>query len=96
VTLPLISPVIFYNLVLSVIGLFRYFEIPYILSQGTGRPGNSTMFINIHLYKNAFVFKEMGYGSALAWFLFVLAMGATLIVFFSARYWVYYAAGEEN
>lgn len=94
ITLPMISPVIFYNLVLSVIGLFRYFEIPYILSQGTGRPGNATMFYNVHLYKTAFVFKEMGYGSALAWVLFLLAFGATVILFLTARYWVYYASDE--
>src|SRR5690606_15761067 len=48
ITLPMISPVIFYNLVLSIIGLLRYFEIPFILSNGTGRPGDSTMFFNIH------------------------------------------------
>ena len=94
ITIPMISPVIFYNLVLSLIGLFRYFEIPYILSQGTGEPGQSTMFFTIHLYKQAFVFKEMGYGSALAWVLFVLAFIATFILFLSARYWVYYSNEE--
>jgi ABC-type sugar transport system permease subunit len=94
ITLPMISPVIFYNLVLSVIGLLRYFEIPYILSQGTGRPGGATMFFNIHLYKTAFVFGDMGYGSALAWMLFVIAFGATVFLFATARYWVYYASGE--
>lgn len=94
ITLPMISPVIFYNLVLSVIGLFRYFEIPYILSQGTGRPGNSTMFFNVHLYKTAFVFKDMGYGTALAWVLFAMAFLATVALFLSARYWVYYASEE--
>lgn len=95
ITLPMISPVIFFNLVLSVIGLFRYFEIPYILSQGTGRPGNSTMFYTIHLYKNAFVFKDMGYGSALAWLLFAIAFLMTVILFYTSRYWVYYASGES-
>jgi ABC-type sugar transport system permease subunit len=96
ITLPMISPIVFYNLVLSVIGLFRYFEIPYILSQGTGRPGNATMFFTVHLYKNAFVFKEMGYASAMAWLLFAIAFVATLILFLSAKYWVYYAASEES
>lgn len=94
ITLPLISPVIFYNLVLSVIGLLRYFEIPYIVSQGTGRPGGATMFFNVHLYKTAFVFNDMGYGSALAWMLFAVALVLTLLLFLSARYWVYYASGE--
>lgn len=94
ITLPMISPVIFYNLIISVIGLFRYFEIPYILKKGLGDPAMSTMFLNIHLYKEAFEFQDMGYGSALAWLLFILAMGATAIIFFTARHWVYYASGD--
>ncbi len=96
ITLPMISPVIFYNLVLSVIGLLRYFEIPYILSQGTGRPGGATMFFNIHLYKTAFVFGDMGYGSALAWMLFAIAAIITIILFTTSRSWVYYASGENR
>jgi multiple sugar transport system permease protein len=94
ITLPMISPVIFYNLVLSIIGLLRYFEIPYILSQGTGRPGGATMFYSIHLYKTAFVFNDMSYGSALAWLLFAIGFVATLLLFLSSRYWVYYSSGE--
>ena len=95
ITLPMISPIIFYNLILSVIGLFRYFEIPFILKEGSGDPGGATMFFNIHLYKTAFTFKEMGYGATLAWMLFVMAMGATVLIFATARYWVYYAAAED-
>lgn len=96
ITVPMISPVIFYNLVLSVIGLFRYFEVPFILKEGTGDPGNSTLFYNIHLYKTAFTFKDMAYGSTLAWLLFVMAFGVTLLLFWSARYWVYYPAGDDK
>jgi len=96
ITLPLISPVIFYNLVLAVIGLFRYFEIPFILKEGNGYPGTSTMFYNIHFYKSTFVFFEMGYGSALAWLLFFITMAVTLLLFATARYWVYYATPEGN
>ncbi len=95
ITLPMISPVIFYNLVLSVIGLMRYFEIPFILSNGTGRPGDATMFYNIHFYKTTFVFFDMGYGSTLAWLLFVITIVLTLLLFATARYWVYYA-GERS
>lgn len=95
VTLPMISPVIFYNLVLSVIGLMRYFEIPFILSQGSGNPGGSTMFFNIHFYKTTFVFFDMGYGSTLAWLLFLITLVLTLLLFATARFWVYYA-GERN
>jgi multiple sugar transport system permease protein len=96
ITLPLISPVIFYNLVLAVIGLMRYFEVPFILSNGTGRPGSSTMFFNIHFYKTSFVFFDMGYGSALAWLLFAITMAFTGLLFYSARYWVFYAAEERS
>lgn len=96
ITLPMISPVIFYNLVLSIIGLLRYFEIPFILSNGTGRPGDSTMFFNIHFYKTSFVFFDMGYGSALAWLMFAITLVATGILFFTARFWVYYAGSERG
>ncbi len=96
ITLPMISPVIFYNLVLSIIGLMRYFEVPFILSNGTGRPGDSTMFFNIHFYKTSFVFFDMGYGSALAWLLFVITMAMTGLLFYSARYWVFYASGDRD
>jgi len=96
ITLPMISPVIFYNLVLSIIGLLRYFEIPFILSNGTGRPGDSTMFFNIHFYKTSFVFFDMGYGSALAWLMFAITLVATGILFFTAKYWVYYAGSESG
>jgi multiple sugar transport system permease protein len=95
ITLPMISPVIFYNLILTVIGLFRYFEIPFILKGTTGYPGNSTWFFNIHFYKTTFAFLNMGYGSTLAWVLFLITLAVTLLLFFTARYWVYYASGDE-
>ena len=96
ITIPMISPVIFYNLVLSIIGLLRYFEIPFILSNGTGRPGDSTMFFNIHFYKTSFVFFDMGYGSALAWLMFAITLVATAVLFLTAKYWVYYAGSERG
>ncbi len=95
ITLPLISPVIFYNLVLALVGLFRYFDIPYILKNGTGDPGNATLFYNVYFYRVAFRYQDMGYGSTLAWLLFIVAMIATLIIFASARYWVYYAGDRD-
>jgi multiple sugar transport system permease protein len=94
ITLPMISPVIFYNLILTTIGLFRYFDVPYMLKRGTGDPGNSTLFYNIHFYKTAFTFKDMGYGATQAWGLFVVALLVTLALFYSARFWVYYAGGD--
>lgn len=91
ITLPMISPVIFYNLILTTIGLFRYFDIPYMLKSGTGDPGNSTLFFNIYLYQNAFTFQDMGYGATLAWLLFAIAMVVTIGLFVTARRWVYYS-----
>ncbi len=95
VTLPLITPMIFYNLVLALIGLFRYFEIPYIISRGTGGPNDITLFYNIYFYRVAFEFDRMGYGATLAWLLFVIAMVVTAFFFITARYWVYYAGGDD-
>jgi multiple sugar transport system permease protein len=95
ITLPMITPVIFYNLVLSLIGLFQYFTIPYILKRGTGEPANATLFYNIYFYRTAFRFQDMGYGSTLAWLLFVIAITVTIILFASTKYWVYSPGGDD-
>jgi multiple sugar transport system permease protein len=95
VTFPMISPVIFYNLTLSIVGLFQYFLVPLVVNQGTGRPGGFTMFYNLYLYKNFFQFQNMSYGATLAWVLFVIILAVTILLFWSAKYWVYYA-GESR
>lgn len=95
VTFPMISPVIFYNLVLSVVGLFQYFLVPLVVNNGTGRPGGATFFYNLYLYRTFFTFQDMSYGSTLAWFLFVIILVTTLVLFGTAKYWVYYA-GESR
>jgi len=95
ITLPMISPVIFYNLILSLIGIFRYFDIPYILSRGLGTPGESQLFYNLYFFQQTFRLNDMGYGATLAWLLFVIAMSVTSIFFVTARYWVYYAGERE-
>lgn len=92
ITLPMISPVILYNLVLTVIGLMQYFVLPYVLSNQT-RSNPNTNFINLHLYREAFLYFHMGYASALAWFLFAVALVLTLLVLYSSRRWVYYGGG---
>lgn len=91
VTFPMISPVIFYNLTLSMIGLFQYFLVPLVVNNGTGRPGGATMFYNLYLYKTFFTFQNMSYGSAMAWLLFAFILIVTFILFGTAKYWVYYA-----
>jgi multiple sugar transport system permease protein len=88
----MISPVILYNLVLTVIGLMQYFILPYILSNAA-RSNEELNFINLHLYRTAFEFFNMGYASAIAWFLFAVAMLLTITILYTSRRWVYYAGG---
>jgi multiple sugar transport system permease protein len=95
VTFPMISPVIFYNLTLSIVGLFQYFLVPLVVNSGTGRPGGATMFYNLYLYRTFFTFQNMSYGSTLAWALFAIILVVTLLLFATARFWVYYA-GESQ
>jgi len=95
VTLPMISPVIMYELTLSMIGLFQYFLVPLVLNSGTGAPGGATMFLNLHLYKTFFAYGYLGYGATMAWFLFAIILIATVALFKSQKYWVFYA-GESR
>jgi multiple sugar transport system permease protein len=94
VTIPMMSPVIFYNLVLGLIGTFSYFTQAYVASTSTGGaigdPLRSTLFYNLYLYQNAFSYFEMGYASAMAWILFLIILGLTLMIFKSSSLWVYY------
>ena len=90
VTIPLMTPVIFYNLVLGLIGAFNYFTEVYVATDGNGGPVRSTLFYNLYLYHNAFKFFDMGYASALAWVLFVIVLIVTLLVFRSSPMWVFY------
>lgn len=101
VTVPMVSPVIFYNLVVSVIGLMQYFIVPWVLNPGGGQPGSgypegATRFFMIYFYKQAFSFQNMGYGSALAWLMFVIALLITIFLFVTGRYWVFYAGGSDR
>ncbi|MFU8888851.1 MAG: carbohydrate ABC transporter permease [Trueperaceae bacterium] len=95
IMLPMISPVIFYNLVLSFVGLMQFFQVPYVLNGGSGYPEGTTFFYLIHFYRQSFQFLNMGYGSAIAWLLFVIALGITATLFATAKHWVYYA-GERR
>jgi ABC-type sugar transport system permease subunit len=94
VTIPFMTPIIFYSLVLGVVEVLQYFLVPLVLKSGTGEPGGSTLFYNLYLYKNFFTFQDMSYGATLAWFLFVITLAVTLVLFWSARRWVFYA-GER-
>jgi multiple sugar transport system permease protein len=88
------TPVIFDNLIVGIIGTFQYFTEVYVLTSGitggVGGPAKSTLFYNVYLYNNAFRYMNMGYASALAWVLFVIVLLLTLLVFRSSATWVYY------
>ncbi|GAB2542508.1 carbohydrate ABC transporter permease [Gracilibacillus alcaliphilus] len=90
ITLPLITPVVFFNLVMGIIGAFQAFTPAYIVSGGTGGPLNSTLFYTLYLYQKGFTQFSMGYASAMAWFLLLAIAIATAIIFATSKKWVYY------
>jgi len=90
ITLPLLAPVIFFNLVLQAIDAFKAFTPAFIISGGTGAPIDSTLFYSLYLYIEAFANFRMGYASALAWILLVIIAIFTAVAFLTSRYWVYY------
>jgi multiple sugar transport system permease protein len=91
VTLPFMTPTIFYNLVTGVIGTFQVFNQAYIMTQGG--PNNATLFYIYYLYRTAFDESNIAYASALAWVLFVIVLVITALLFRNARRWVYYEMG---
>lgn len=95
ITIPLISPILLYNLVISLITTFQYFTQAYTLTNGRGDPNNATLFINLDLFREAFQFNRMGYGAAIAWLLFVIVLILTIALFAFARKRVYYAGAER-
>ena len=78
ITIPLISPVLLYDLVIVLIATFQYFTQAYTLTNGRGDPNNATLFINLELFREAFVFSRMGYGAAIAWLLFAIVLVLTV------------------
>ena len=95
ITIPLISPVLLYDLVITLIATFQYFTQAYTLTNGRGDPNNATLFINLELFREAFVFSRMGYGAAIAWLLFAIVLLLTAALFLVARNRVYYAGGNR-
>jgi multiple sugar transport system permease protein len=90
ITLPLLSPIIFFNLVLQIIGSFQSFTQAHVVSNGTGAPSDSTLFYTLYLYIRGFGEFEMGYAAAMAWLLVIIVGAATALNFFAAKYWVFY------
>jgi multiple sugar transport system permease protein len=90
ITLPLLTPIIFFNLIMQMISAFQAFTPAFIISGGSGGPVDSVLFYTLYLYQHGFGNFRMGYASAMAWILLVIIGIFTAIAFFSARYWVYY------
>jgi multiple sugar transport system permease protein len=90
ITLPLLTPVVFFNVVMGIINTLQVFTLPYALTYGTGNPANSLLFYSMYLYNNAFAYMKMGYASAMAWLLFIIIITITLLVFRSSNRWVFY------
>lgn len=90
ITLPLLSPVIFFNLVIQVIEAFKAFTPAFVISGGSGGPINSTLFYTLYLYQEGFSYFRMGYASALAWVLVAIIAVFTAISFLTTKYWVHY------
>ena len=89
VTLPMLSPVVFFNLLLELVGAFQVFASAYIISNGTGGPAGMTNFITLYLYKRGFTDSQMGYASAIGWIVMIVVAVIAVILFRSQKTWVH-------
>ncbi|MFT9598192.1 carbohydrate ABC transporter permease [Mesobacillus sp.] len=95
ITLPMISPIIFFDVITSTIGAFQIFQEAYVMTEnGSGGPGNSLLFYNLHMWNNAFEVFNMGYASAMAWLLFIIVMILTAVNMKLGKRWVHYEGGD--
>lgn len=94
ITFPLLTPVIFFNMVMGIINALQVFTLPYAITYGTGKPADSLLFYSMYLYNNAFLYMKMGYASAMAWIMFIIIITVTLWVFKSSGKWVYYQGDD--
>ncbi|GAA1849114.1 sugar ABC transporter permease [Myceligenerans crystallogenes] len=90
ITMPLLTPIVFFNLVLQLINAFQNFTQAFVVSGGNGGPADSTLLYTLYLYENGFSSLDMGYASAMAWFLVLIIGGMTLVNFLASKYWVHY------
>lgn len=96
ITIPHLTPVILFNLVMQLINGFTVFTQAYVVSGGTGDPMNSTLVYALYVYKKAFEYTQMGYGSAMAWVMVVIVGLLTALIFKSSTFWVYYETKGET
>ncbi|WP_372637013.1 carbohydrate ABC transporter permease [Cohnella sp.] len=95
ITMPLLTPVLFFNLTITLIQSFQTFTKAFIISGGSGGPINSTLLYSLYLYIKGFTFLDMGYASAMAWVLLFIIAIITGLLFLSSRYWVFYSDGGK-
>lgn len=86
----MLTPIIFFNLVLQIINAFQTFTQAFIVSGGTGGPSDSTLFYTLYLYQRGFGAFDMGYASAMAWLLLMIIGGFTAVNFLASKFWVFY------
>lgn len=94
ITIPMMTPILFMQLVTGLIGSFQVFTSAYIMTKGG--PGNASLFYVLYLYRNAFEYFRMGYASALSWVLTLVIILVTLLVFWSAKFWVFYEVDVKD
>lgn len=95
ITIPQLTPVIFFNLVMQMINGFTQFTQAFVISGGNGDPMNNTLVYVLHLYQKSFTYYDMGYGSAMAWFLVIILGLITALIFKSSSLWVFYETKED-
>ena len=97
ITLPMLSPIILFNAILQTIGAFLTFIPAYIISKGEGGPLDGTLLYSLYLFRQGFVFFDMGYASALAWVMLILVAIFTAVLFRTSKFWVHYESkGDEE
>ncbi|MFD2331106.1 carbohydrate ABC transporter permease [Cohnella sp. GCM10020058] len=96
ITLPMLSPIILFNLIMQTISAFMTFTPAYVISRGEGGPLDSTLLYSLYLYKRAFQFTQMGYASAMAWVMLLTVGIIALILFQTSKYWVHYESKGES
>jgi oligogalacturonide transport system permease protein len=94
ITVPLITPVIFFNLIMQTVHAFQEFNGPYMVTEGG--PLHATYLLSLYIYDQSFKFFNLGYGSALSWVMFALVVSLSAISFWSSKYWVFYSGEKEQ
>lgn len=94
ITIPMLTPIILFNTIMQTIAAFMTFIPAYIISKGEGGPLDGTLLYSLYLFRQAFVFYDMGYASALAWMLLLIVAVLTAVLFFTSKFWVHYETRE--